>query len=516
VLCAITLVPLSAANALPVIPGASGFGMDTPAGRGSAVYRVTNLNESGTGSLKECIDGSGPRVCVFEVSGTITLDDDIIIRNPYLTIAGQTAPSPGVTIRGAALWIATSHVLIQHMRFRTGDDPDGPEAGRRNSLKISTPDSGGLSHVVIANCSLSWSIDQIANTWADSGDITFYRNIFSEALYDSIHPQGPHSMGPLLGAHEDTRVTMVGNLFAHNGERNPLSRASELVFVNNVVYNWDTKATDLQGRDGIQTYNSIVGNYYKAGPSSSDDAIVMRGRGDSYDMTPGSEVYVADNIAPDFDGSNPWSAVEMESGLDSSYMASSPPTWNSGLDAMSAEEAFDWVLANAGARPADRDAVDERVIRGVIDGGGRIIDSQDEVGGWPSLEQNRRVLSLPSNPGGDGDGDGYTNLEEWLHDFAAEVEGVSAEEPDEDDTASGGDDGSTGGDGDGGTIGDGDGSTDGGTVGDGDGSTDGGTIGDGDGSTGDDDDDIVDGGDDTDDMPASTSPPKPPTNLAIQ
>jgi hypothetical protein len=206
----------------------------------------------------------------------------------------------------------------------------------------------------------------------------------------------------------------------------------------------------------------------------------------------------------------------MESGLDSSYMASSPPTWNSGLDAMSAEEAFDWVLANAGARPADRDAVDERIVRGVIDGSGRIIDSQDEVGGWPSLEQNRRILTLPSNPGSDEDGDGYTNLEEWLHDFAAEVEGVSTEEPDEDDTASG-DDGST----DGGTIGDGDGSTDGGTVGDGDGSTDGGTIGDGDGSTdGDDDGDIVDGGgddtDDPDDTPASTSPPKPPTNLAIQ
>lgn len=426
VLSACTLAPLSASQARPVIPGASGFGMDTPAGRGSVVYRVTNLKPEGTGSLKECIEGSGPRVCAFEVSGTIDLNEDIIIRNPYLTIAGQTAPSPGITIRGAALWVATSHVLIQHLRFRTGDERGGPDPGRRNSLKISTPDAGGLSHVVIAHCSLSWGIDQLANTWGDTGDVTFYRNIFSEALSDSTHPDGPHSMGPLLGAAKGTRVTMIGNLFAHNGQRNPLSLASRLVFVNNVVYNWDNKATDLQGDDGIRTYNTIVGNYYKKGPNSSRYAIIMRGRGSSTDMTPGSEVYVANNIAPTFDGENPWSAVRIEDALDSSYKAPSPPAWNSGLDPMSARDAYEWVLRGAGARPADRDAVDRRIVREVRNGGGRIIDSQRQVGGWPDLEVNRRVLTLPSNPGRDRDDDGYTNLEEWLHGFAADVKPATA------------------------------------------------------------------------------------------
>src|SRR5262245_46487956 len=105
----------SAAQALPVIPGAAGFGMDTPAGRGGKVYRVTNLNADGAGSLKACIDGTTRRVCVFEVSGIIRLTSDLIIRNNYITIAGQTAPSPGIMLRGAALRIHASHVLVQHI-----------------------------------------------------------------------------------------------------------------------------------------------------------------------------------------------------------------------------------------------------------------------------------------------------------------------------------------------------------------------------------------------------------------
>ncbi len=418
------LIPLSEALALPVIPGAAGFGMDTPAGRDGAIYRVTNLNDSGSGSLKECVDGAGARVCVFEVSGTIHLSEKLKIRNPYLTIAGQTAPSPGITIRGAGLKIMTSHVLVQHLRFRTGDDSNGPDPDRRNPIGIAHPDND-LTDIVIDHNSLSWSIDQLANTWLNAGDVTFRANIFSEALDDSLHSKGPHSKGPLFGPSSKTRITMVGNLLAHNVERNPLSRVAELVFVNNVVYNWDSKGTDLQGDDGIVTLNSLVGNYYKAGVDTSGSAIKMRGKGSSLDMTPGSKVYVEDNITPSYDGQDPWSAVDIGSSLDSTYKASSPPTWNSGLNARSSSEAFDWVVANAGARPADRDSVDQRIANEVVNGNGHIIDSQSEVGGWPDLAKNQRILSLPSNPGGDSDGDGYTNLEEWLHEYAAKVEGRS-------------------------------------------------------------------------------------------
>ena len=124
------------AHALPVIPGAAGFGIDTPAGRGGPVYRVTNLLESGAGSLKACIDATGPRTCVFEVSGVIRLTEDMTIRNGKLTIAGQTAPSPGIMIRGGALKVHASDILIQHLRFRIGDDPVGPDPARARA----TPD----------------------------------------------------------------------------------------------------------------------------------------------------------------------------------------------------------------------------------------------------------------------------------------------------------------------------------------------------------------------------------------
>ncbi len=115
--------------------------MDTVAGRGGKVYKVTNLNASGAGSLKACAsDADGPRVCVFEVSGTIRITTDMMIRNGNLTIAGQTAPSPGIMIRGAALRIQASDILVQHIRVRAGDDPNGPDPDNRDSLKIEGSD----------------------------------------------------------------------------------------------------------------------------------------------------------------------------------------------------------------------------------------------------------------------------------------------------------------------------------------------------------------------------------------
>src|SRR6476646_9353709 len=114
----IALLCAASAPAVPGVPGAAGFGMTTPAGRGGAVYRVTNINASGAGSLKACIDATGPRTCVFEVSGIIKLTTELTVRNGFLTIAGQTAPSPGIMIRGAAMKIHASDILIQHLRIR--------------------------------------------------------------------------------------------------------------------------------------------------------------------------------------------------------------------------------------------------------------------------------------------------------------------------------------------------------------------------------------------------------------
>jgi hypothetical protein len=425
VLVGILLAGTPLAQALPVIPGAAGYGMDTPAGRGGQVIKVTNLNATGSGSLKACIDASGPRVCVFEVSGTINLTSDIAIRNPYITIAGQTAPSPGITIRGAALWVQTSHVLIQHLRIRVGDDPVGPHPENRDALKISNDTPTGLSHVVIDHCSFSWALDEAAGTWGTAGNVTFWKNIFSEALHDSMHPKGAHGYGPLFGPDGNTRVTMYGNLMAHNVGRNPLSRASELVMVNNTIYDWMWNGTDLQGEHGIVTNNTIIGNYYKPGPSTRGAGLSMRGEGRELDMTRGSKVYVEGNFAREYDAANPWAVVRMGI-LDDSYKAASPPVWNDGLAPLPHVEAYEMVLRSAGARPADRDSVDERIVQQVRLGQGGIIDSQNDVGGWPDLPVNHRQLKIPEDPNGDADGDGYTNLEEWLHSYAWVVEGTRA------------------------------------------------------------------------------------------
>src|SRR6187402_3739356 len=162
---ALALCGAASVQALPVIPGAAGFGMETKAGRGGTVYKVTNLNASGSGSLKACIDATVPRTCVFEVSGTIRITSDLIIRNNQIRIAGQTAPSPGIMIRGAAILITASDVLIQHIRVRTGDDPNGPNPDNRDSLKITGTSTKTVRNVVIDHCSFSWSIDELASTW---------------------------------------------------------------------------------------------------------------------------------------------------------------------------------------------------------------------------------------------------------------------------------------------------------------------------------------------------------------
>src|SRR5690349_3821034 len=271
------LVIAARADALPVIPGGAGFGMETAAGRFGTVYKVSNLNTSGTGSLKACIDAPGPRVCVFEVSGTIKLSADLAIRNDYLTIAGQTAPSPGIMLRGAALKVTASNILIQHIRIRVGDDATGPSFDNRDALKIEGTDAKPIRNVVIDHCTLSWAMDETLSVWGPHDNITLTNNFFTEALNDSKHPDYdgvgtiPHGYGVIVGTSPGNSITMTGNLFAHTVERNPLSRASELVFVNNLVYDRGHMDVQLQSDGVISTKNTVLKNVFLRGPSYSRD-----------------------------------------------------------------------------------------------------------------------------------------------------------------------------------------------------------------------------------------------------
>ena len=430
---ALALGSAATVQAIPVIPGSTGFGMETKAGRGGKVYKVTNVNASGSGSLKACVDASGPRTCVFEVSGVIKFTSDLIIRNSQLRIAGQTAPSPGIMIRGAGIRITTSDVLIQHIRVRTGDDPTGPDPDNRDSLLIGGTESKPVNNVVIDHCSFSWSIDELVSAWGPHDNITFTNNIFAEPLHDSLHPdydgvgRMPHGYGVLFGQYPNSSITFTGNLLAHIVERNPLSRASQFVMVNNLIYDRQTRDVDLQSEDGYVTKNSIVGNYFLRGPSLVRDTkpIFVHTTG-TYRLYSGSRVYVHDNRAPDT-GSTYDALVALIGGdkIANLMTQTSAPVWHTGLTPIKTANSavYSYVLDHAGARPNDRDVVDKRIVLQVRKRTGKIINCvgsngttrcQKNGGGWPKLAVNRRTLTLPSNHTSIAS-NGYSNLENWLN-----------------------------------------------------------------------------------------------------
>jgi hypothetical protein len=433
----------SAAQALPVIPGAAGFGITTPAGRYGTIYRVTNLNSSGTGSLRACTDATGKRVCVFEVGGYIRLKEDLLIRNGPITIAGQTAPSPGITIRGAGLRIQGSDVLVQHIRVRAGDALDGPDPDNRDSLKLEGTDTNPVRNIVVDHCTFSWALDEVASIWGEHDNITFSNNIFSEPLNDSMHPTKdgsslePHGFAVLLGSSASGgRVTMVGNLLAHAVERNPLSRARQLMFVNNLVYDREKRDLDLQSEKYRVTKSVVQGNVFIHGPSENSEsrAIYIRTTG-SYRLYADSKVYTHDNYEPGV--STSLSAMLVLAGGDviDGLLTSTVPIWNTGLTARSTANnaVYNRVLQYAGARPTDRDNTDKRVISDVKNRTGKIINCvsadgstrcQKNGGGWAPLSSTTRKLTLPSNPNGVAS-NGYTNLENWLHSLDQSIQGIT-------------------------------------------------------------------------------------------
>jgi hypothetical protein len=340
-------------------------------------------------------------------------------------------------LREATLKIKSSDVLVQHLAVRPGDDPNGPLADARDALSISgNPVS--LRNVVIDHLSLSWAVDENFETYKDWDNVTISNTIVSEPLRDSLM-SGAHGYGALIDTDKNYgKISLIGNLFAHGHARNPRTGAPDFVFVNNVIYNAGNAAVMLYNVHGIATKSSIVGNVFIDGLNTtttwpvrltgSDDGSGLNG------MLSESRVYVADNLAPGATA-DPWSIVDNQSPINLSKLTSfSAPSWPERLKASPTRDdtVLKNVLNNAGSRPGQRDVVDSRIIGDVKKGTGRIINCvaddgssrcEKNAGGWPKLAENTRSLSVPSDPNGDDDGDGYTNMEEWLHDMAAEVEG---------------------------------------------------------------------------------------------
>ncbi|MDP3852144.1 polysaccharide lyase family 1 protein [Phenylobacterium sp.] len=393
----------------PAFPGALGWAAATPGGRGGAILKVTTLAADGPGSLAEALAVKGPRIVVFEVGGVIDLGArSLKIREPFLTLAGQTAPAPGITLIRGGLTVATHDVIIRHIRIRPG------EAG---AAKLSGWECDGLAtdrarDVIVDHCSFSWATDEglsasgprfegaTPDDWraATSHGITFSNNIVAEGLSNATHSKGEHSKGSLV--HDNvTGVLIVGNLYAHNRERNPLFKGGARgAVVNNLIYDpgkrgvhFNLHAKEWGDHPHQPARLALVGNVLRAGPSTADGVAMMMVGGQGP-----IDLHMADNLALDRQGAPLPQIANFGGSTIAPTVLARPADWPLGLAAKPAREVEAAVLRNAGARPWDRDAVDARIVAEVIARTGAIRDSEQAVGGYPAPAPTRRVFDPAS------------------------------------------------------------------------------------------------------------------------
>ena len=397
-------LPALAAGEVSAFPGAMGWAASTSGGRGGRVIRVTTLASEGPGSLRAALEAEGPRIVVFEVGGVIDLKRrDIRVQNPFLTIAGQTAPEPGITLIRGGVSIRTHDVIMRHLRIRPGADG----AAAKSGWEVDGLTTSGARDVIVDRCSFSWATDEnlsasgprfdggsTVEQWRQhtSRRITFSRNIVAEGLSNASHAKGEHSKGTLI--HDNaTQVLIVGNLYAHDHERNQLFKGGvHAVSANNLIYNpgnrcmhYALNASEWGDHPWQVGQLSIVGNVTRGGPSTRADLpfLIVEGQGDL-------DLYALDNPAHHADG-----RVMQEIGFISDRepritRLSASPHWPAGFRARPSSEAEARVMAEAGARPWARDAVDRRILDEVRTGTGCIIDDEGEVGGYPLMAETQR------------------------------------------------------------------------------------------------------------------------------
>lgn len=456
VMLALALLPPFSAAAdseerLLAFPEAEGGGKYTQGARGAdeiEVYHVTNLNDSGEGSLREAVSEPG-RIVVFDVSGIIELESKLTFDSDNVTVLGQTAPGDGITITGYDAEVRANDIILRYLRIRPTDSQGGEPDGL-----------GGrwVHDVIIDHCSVSWGVDEMLTIYAGScesedktpsSNITVQYCLSAESLRMSSHIKGAHGYGGIIGG---TNATYHHNMFAHNDSRNPRFDRNLVStdMVNNVIYNWGNnsaygaepysynKQEEFSDPEHVSNIN-IRNNYYKYGPSTrgdvrykifeaTNDGSVMYDnevlRSNAYingNYVFGSEELTADNTASEESVMNrdmlnlldePVSMGEYEISIDS------------------AADAFYDVIMNAGATLPRRDAVDARIAADALSGTGRIINQEEEVGGLTGIESETRVFEIPAEwkaENGMGDAEpediapsGYTWIEEYVNDWTAQ------------------------------------------------------------------------------------------------
>ena len=405
-LCLVALAgSVSAADAPLAFPGAQGAAAHTPGGRGGKIIRVTTLAPTGPGSIMEALDADGPRIVVFEVGGVIDFaKHEIKITRPYLTIAGQTAPSPGITLIRTGIDLLTHDVVMQHIRVRTGS----AGADNKSGWAPDAFSSVNAHNVIVDHCSLTWAIDENLSAsgprftgktpeeWrrAVSHRITFSNNIIAEGLAHSTHPKGEHSKGSLI--HDNVNdILIVGNLYAHNYERNPLFKGGVRgMVINNLIYDPGPRAVhynlipeEWYGRKYEIGQMTLIGNVMRAGPSTPDDValFMLGGSGDI-------ELFEEDNVAVDRLG-EPLPKLGRYTTSKARIIPMAKPALPQGVSVLRSIDVEESVIRNAGARPWDRDPIDARIVADTVEGRGEIIDSEEQVGGYPQYKETRQPFN---------------------------------------------------------------------------------------------------------------------------
>ncbi|MCE7984833.1 MAG: hypothetical protein DYG89_26980 [Caldilinea sp. CFX5] len=395
-------VPQSTPAPLPAFPGAEGFGALALGGRGGKVIEVTNVNDSGPGSLRAAIETPGPRFVVFKLGGVIRLASPLKITQPFITIAGQTAPGDGITITGHFLSVQASHVVIRYLRLRQTED----------GLNLV---GANATNVVIDHVSSAWGKDENMSTYASSSaesaivrDVTLQSLLLAEGLLS-------HSKGLLLG--NSTRLSVHKTLFAHNEERNPRCQRGQVDVAYTVVYNHGNTAVWCNSAHGAVQLN-YIGNTIIPGPNTRLDRpdVLLEGTTVGY-----------------FEGNVGMKGALVVNGRTTDSRFASPVITPATAEEVLNQAGDSAALTCGGEWRPRRDAVDQRIVQEVRTRAGRLTSTIPAGGipphaagtpcpdadrdGMPDEYEQRTGLN-PTNPadgGQDSDGDGYTNVEEYLN-----------------------------------------------------------------------------------------------------
>ncbi|PKA98573.1 hypothetical protein B0O79_2260 [Flavobacteriaceae bacterium MAR_2009_75] len=367
-------------------PSAEGFGAYAKGGRGGKVLYVNNLDDSGEGSLRHAVEQEGARTVVFSVSGTIDLQKRLVIENPYITIAGQTAPGDGICLRGETLLIATDDVVVRYLRVRLGDGMHGQGSLQgKDAISISKG-----KNIIVDHCSASWSLDEVLSASTREPTLT---NVTVQWCFitEGLNPSN-HGYGSLIRGTGGAKYSFLKNLYAHHRRRsprpgnynsNPYTEDPEgllLDFRNNVIYNWDGGYAGYNADSISVTKLNYVGNYLVPGFNSENNGIAYS-TGSPYNKS-----YFSDNFCAGGKPADQWGLVSFDDSWTETnikeYKQNRP--FETGLiTTLSAPEAFRKVLESGGAILPKRDAVDMRIVNDVRNNTGKIIKTQEDVGGWP-------------------------------------------------------------------------------------------------------------------------------------